>query len=42
MLAELVISGEDEITALCDDMDRRCINLLALQAPVATDMRMVV
>lgn len=41
-LAELVISGEDEITALCDDMDQRCVNLLALQAPVATDLRVVI
>jgi phosphate transport system protein len=41
-LAELVISGENEITALCEDMDQRCINLLALQAPVATDLRVVV
>lgn len=41
-LAELVISGEDEITALCDDMDQRCVKLLVLQAPVATDLRMVV
>jgi phosphate transport system protein len=41
-LAELVISEETEITALCDDMDQRCLNLLALQAPVATDLRMVV
>ncbi|MGH3888995.1 MAG: phosphate signaling complex protein PhoU [Pseudonocardiaceae bacterium] len=41
-LAELVISGEDEIAALCDEMDQRCINLLALQAPVATDLRVVI
>ncbi len=42
VLAELVISGEDEITALCEDIDQRCINMLVLQAPVATDLRMVV
>ncbi|MGH4006934.1 MAG: phosphate signaling complex protein PhoU [Pseudonocardiaceae bacterium] len=41
-LAELVISGEDEITALCDEMNQRCVNLLALQAPVATDLRVVI
>lgn len=41
-LAELVISGEDERKALHDDIRRRCINLLALQAPVATDLRVVV
>jgi phosphate transport system protein len=41
-LAELVISGEGEIKALCDDMDQRCVRLLVLQAPVATDLRVVV
>ena len=42
VLAELVISGEDEMTALCEEMDQRCINLLVLQAPVALDLRVVV
>ena len=41
-LAELVISGEGETKALCDDMDQRCIKLLVLQAPVATDLRIVI
>jgi phosphate transport system protein len=41
-LAELVISHEGEMKALCDDMDQRCVKLLVLQAPVATDLRMVV
>jgi len=41
-LAELVISGEDERKALRNDLRQRCINLLALQAPVATDLRVVV
>lgn len=41
-LAELVISGESETKALCDDMDQRCVKLLVLQAPVATDLRVVV
>ncbi|MGH3538540.1 MAG: phosphate signaling complex protein PhoU [Pseudonocardiaceae bacterium] len=41
-LAELVISQEGDIKALCDDMDQRCVKLLVLQAPVATDLRMVV
>jgi len=41
-LAELVISGEDKIASLRDDLDQRCVNLLALQAPVATDLRVVV
>jgi phosphate transport system protein len=41
-LAELVISGADERKALRDGIRQRCINLLALQAPVATDLRVVV
>lgn len=41
-LAELVISREDDMAALCDEMDQRCVNLLALQAPVAIDLRVVV
>ncbi|HET9116472.1 MAG TPA: phosphate signaling complex protein PhoU [Pseudonocardiaceae bacterium] len=41
-LAELVISGKEEMQVLCDDMDHRCVKLLVLQAPVATDLRVVV
>ncbi len=41
-LAEMVISDKGELKALFDDMDQRCLNLLALQAPVATDLRIVV
>jgi phosphate transport system protein len=41
-LAELVISAEGDMKALCDDMDQRCVKLLVLQAPVATDLRVVV
>ncbi|MGH4017939.1 MAG: phosphate signaling complex protein PhoU [Pseudonocardiaceae bacterium] len=41
-LAEMVISGDDEINALHDDMEQRCVNLLVLQAPVAADLRIVV
>jgi phosphate transport system protein len=41
-LAGLVISSEGEMKALCDDMDQRCVKLLVLQAPVATDLRVVV
>jgi phosphate transport system protein len=41
-LAESVISGKGELNALCEDMDQRCVTLLVLQAPVATDLRMVV
>ncbi len=41
-LAEIVIARDDEIDALHDDMEQRCINLLVLQAPVAADLRVVV
>jgi len=41
-LAELVISADVEMNALHDDMEQRCITLLALQAPVAADLRVVV
>jgi phosphate transport system protein len=41
-LAELVLSSEGEMKALCDDMNQRCVRLLVLQAPVATDLRVVV
>ena len=41
-LAELVIADQARTSALCDDMDQRCVTLLVLQAPVATDLRVVV
>jgi phosphate transport system protein len=41
-LAELVISTESDMKTLCHDMDQRCVKLLVLQAPVATDLRVVV
>jgi phosphate transport system protein len=41
-LADLVLSSEGEVKVLCDDMDQRCVKLLVLQAPVATDLRVVV
>jgi phosphate transport system protein len=41
-LAEHVISGAGEMKALCEDMDQLCVKLLILQAPVATDLRVVV
>jgi phosphate transport system protein len=41
-LAELVISQVEEMKILCDLMDQRSVRLLVLQAPVATDLRMVV
>lgn len=39
--AELVLSSRDETRALCEQVRQRCLKLLALQAPVATDLRMV-
>ncbi|MFZ0120784.1 MAG: PhoU domain-containing protein, partial [Pseudonocardiaceae bacterium] len=41
-LAELVITEGDQMTAMLDDTQQRCVTLLALQAPVATDLRVVV
>ncbi len=40
--AELVIADRDQINVMHDDMERHCISLLALQAPVAGDLRVVV
>jgi len=41
-LAEQVIAGDLEIDELERDLDERCVLLLAQQAPVATDLRIVV
>ncbi len=41
-LAGLVIAECDQMNAMRGDMERRCISLLALQAPVAGDLRVVV
>jgi phosphate transport system protein len=41
-LAERVITDRDRITAMLAHTERRCITLLALQAPVAGDLRVVV
>ncbi|HEX4102016.1 MAG TPA: PhoU domain-containing protein [Pseudonocardiaceae bacterium] len=42
-LAESVIYSCSEVTtALCPDLNHRCVRLLALQAPVATELRLVV
>ncbi|MGH3546634.1 MAG: phosphate signaling complex protein PhoU [Pseudonocardiaceae bacterium] len=41
-LAGLVIADCDQMNAMHDDLERRCICLLALQAPVAGDLRVVV
>jgi phosphate transport system protein len=40
--SESVISGKGELKALCADIDQRCVTLLLLQAPVATDLWLVV
>lgn len=40
--AELVIADRDQMNAMHDETERRCICLLALQAPVAGDLRMVI
>jgi phosphate transport system protein len=39
--AEYVILGDDEIDARSIDIEERCLSLLALQAPVASDLRQV-
>ena len=41
-LAALVIAERDQIKVMYDEMERRCITLLALQAPVASDLRVVI
>jgi phosphate transport system protein len=41
-LAESVIHADDEVDALRDDLDRRAMDLLARQQPVASDLRMIV
>jgi phosphate transport system protein len=40
--ADYVINADDEIDARTIDVEERCIALLALQAPVATDLRHLV
>jgi phosphate transport system protein len=41
-LAESVIHADDAVDALRDDLDRRAMDLLARQQPVASDLRMIV
>lgn len=41
-LAESVIIGDQVIDALERDVDTRCVQLIAQQAPVATDLRVIV
>jgi len=40
--AEYIIRGDEEIDARCVDLEEQCIRILALQAPVATELRQVV
>src|SRR5664279_113076 len=41
-LAESVIAADEQIDALRRELDEHSVDLLALQQPVATDLRMVV
>lgn len=41
-MAESVIVADEAIDALERDLDTRCVHLLAQQAPVATDLRIIV
>lgn len=41
MLAESVIAGDEEIDAVASDLEEQALELVALQAPVATDLRML-
>ncbi len=41
-LAESVIVADDQVDALRDDLDRRAMDLLARQQPVASDLRVIV
>jgi phosphate transport system protein len=41
-LAVLVIADRDQIKAMYHVLERRCVTLLALEAPVAGDLRVVV
>jgi phosphate transport system protein len=40
-LAEQVISGDDEINSLNSEVEELCFRIAALEAPAATDLRMV-
>ncbi|MDQ4103733.1 MAG: phosphate signaling complex protein PhoU [Actinomycetota bacterium] len=41
-LAGLVITNRNQMNAMLDEMEQHCITLLALQAPVAGDLRVVI
>lgn len=40
--ADYIIRGDDEIDARCLDIEERCYQVLALQAPVAGDLRAII
>ena len=40
--ADLMIQGDDEIDARCIDVEEHCYRILALQAPVASDLRAII
>jgi phosphate transport system protein len=40
--ADYMIRGDDEIDARCIDLEEHCFEILALQAPVARDLRQVI
>ena len=40
--AEYIIRGDAEIDQRCVDLEEQCLRILALQAPVATELRQVV
>src|SRR5438309_4428354 len=40
-LADMVISGDERIDAMREDVEHRCFTLLARQQPVATDLRTI-
>jgi phosphate transport system protein len=40
--AEYIIRGDEDIDERCVDLEEQCLRILALQAPVATELRQVV
>lgn len=40
--AEVIISGDAEVDQRCVELEEQCLRILALQAPVATELRQVI
>lgn len=40
-LAKKAITGDDEVDALCKDIEHRCVRLVATQQPLARDLRII-